>query len=97
MSESSMAHRKEVGDMIAKGTIHMHVCSNKLGSSMAHRKEVGDMIAKGAIVGVLLHSHDLNGVVAQLANAGQHGHAEVQVAVHTRLLARHANVALVDA
>ena len=64
---------------------------------MAHRKEVGDMVAKGAVVGMLLHSHDLDGVVAQLANAGQHGHAEVQVAVHTRLLARHANVALVDA
>lgn len=45
---------------------------------------------------MLLQGHDLDGVVAQLADARQHGHAEVQVAVHTRLLTGHANVALVD-
>ena len=63
----------------------------------AYSKEVGDMVSKGAIVGVLLQGHDLDGIVAQLADARQHGHAEVQVAVHARLLTGHANVTLVDA
>ncbi len=63
----------------------------------AYSKEVGDMVSKGAIVGMLLQGHDLDGVVAQLADAWQHGHAEVQVAVHARLLTGHADVALVDA
>lgn len=63
----------------------------------ADRKEVGDMVAEGAIVGMLLQGHDLDGIVPQLANAWQHGHPEVQVAVHARLLAGHPNVGLIDA
>ena len=63
----------------------------------AYSKEVGDMVSEGAIVGVLLQGHDLDGVVPQLADAWQHGHAEVQVTVHARLLTGHADVALVDA
>ena len=63
----------------------------------AYSKEVGDMVSERAVVGVLLQRHDLYGVVAQLADARQHGHAEVQVAVHSWLLAGHADVALVDA
>ena len=55
------------------------------------------MVSKGAVVSVLLQGHDLNGIVAQLANAWQHSHAEVQVAVDSGLLTGHANVALVDA
>ncbi len=55
------------------------------------------MVSEGAIVGVLLQGHDLDGVVAQLADARQHGHAEVQVAVHAWLLTGHADVAFVDA
>ena len=35
-----------------------------------YRKEVCDMISEGAIVGMLLDSHDLDGIVAQLPNAG---------------------------
>lgn len=62
-----------------------------------YSKEVGDMVSEGAVVGVLLQGHDLDGIVAQLADARQHGHAEVQVAVHARLLTGHADVALVDA
>ncbi len=60
-----------------------------------YSKEVGDMIAKGAIVGVLLKRHDLNGVVSQLADTGQHGHAEVQVAVDAWLLTGHADMAFI--
>ena len=46
---------------------------------------------------MLLECHDLDGIVAQLADAGQHGHAEVQVAVDPGLLTGHPDVALVDA
>ena len=63
----------------------------------AYSKEIGDMVSEGAVVGVLLQGHDLDGIVAQLADARQHGHTEVQVAVHARLLTGHADVALVDA
>lgn len=63
----------------------------------ADRKEVGDMVAEGAIVGMLLQGHDLDGVVPQLPNSGQHGHSEIQVAIHPRLLAGHPNVGLIDA
>ena len=62
-----------------------------------HRKKVGDMVAKATIVGVLLHCHDLDAVVAQLADAGEHVHAEVQVAVDLGFCAAHAHVALIDA
>ena len=55
------------------------------------------MVAKRAVVGVFLERHDLNGIVAKLADAGQHGHTEVQVAVDPGLLAGHADMALVDA
>lgn len=66
-------------------------------SNWTHCKEVGDVVSKGAIVGMLLEGHDLDGVVAQLADTGQHGHAEVQVAVDPGLLTRHADVAFVNA
>ena len=95
-------HSTAVGDMEAKGAVsgmllEGHDMARDQGTESTYSKEVGDMIAEGAVVGVLLQGHDLDGVVAQLADAGQHGHAEVQVAVHARLLAGHADVALVDA
>ena len=70
---------------------------NKRVKGATYSKEVGDMVSKRAVVGVLLQGHDLDGVVPQLADARQHGHAEVQVAVHAWLLTGHADVALVDA
>ena len=61
-----------------------------------HCKEIGDMVSKGSIVRMLLQCHDLDCVVTQLSDSGQHGHPEIQVAVHTRLLTRHTNMAFVD-
>mmetsp|Transcript_12422 Transcript_12422/g.37369 ORF Transcript_12422/g.37369 Transcript_12422/m.37369 type:complete len:439 (-) Transcript_12422:393-1709(-) len=61
------------------------------------RKEVGDVVAEGTVVGVLLHRHDLDGVVAQRPDARQHVVLEVRVAVDLGLLAAHTHVALVDA
>ena len=85
--------KRAIAGMLLEG----HALARDQGTEGAYSKEVGDVIAEGAVVGVLLQGHDLDGVVAQLADAGQHGHAEVQVAVHARLLAGHADVALVDA
>ena len=50
------------------------------------RKEVGDMVSEGAVVGMLLNGHDLDGVVAQRPDPGQHLSFELQVAVDFRLL-----------
>ncbi len=45
----------------------------------AYREEVCDVVAKGAVVGVLLHGHELDGVVAQVADARQHVPRKLQV------------------
>ena len=88
-------------DLCTGTTVHrkrLVTCDLVLGTvTAAHREEVGYVVPKRAIVGVLLQSHDLDRVVSELANAGKHCHAEVQVAVHPGLLTGHANVALVDA
>lgn len=62
----------------------------------AYRKKVGDMVAKGAIVGMLLDRHDLDGIVAQLPDSGQHLLPEGGVAVDFGFCTTHAHVALVD-
>ena len=46
---------------------------------------------------MLLDCHDLDGVVAELADAGQHLVLEFKVGVDLGLVAAHAHVALVDA
>mmetsp|Transcript_38602 Transcript_38602/g.114640 ORF Transcript_38602/g.114640 Transcript_38602/m.114640 type:complete len:500 (+) Transcript_38602:1140-2639(+) len=70
-----------------------------LGSAAARGscKEVGHVVAERAVVRVLLDCHDLDGVVAELADARQHVPAELKVRVDLGLGARHADVALVDA
>ncbi len=55
------------------------------------------MVPEAAVVCVLLHRHDLDGVVAQRPDARQHVAPELQVAVDLGLGAGHAHVALVDA
>ena len=45
---------------------------------------------------MLLYGHDLDAVVSQPGNAGQHREAEFLVGGHLLLLARHADVAFVD-
>ncbi len=55
-------------------------------STRTHPKEVGHMVAEGAVVSVLLDGHDLDCVVAQGSNPGQHGCPEIQVVVHFWLL-----------
>mmetsp|Transcript_10693 Transcript_10693/g.29307 ORF Transcript_10693/g.29307 Transcript_10693/m.29307 type:complete len:435 (+) Transcript_10693:1707-3011(+) len=60
-------------------------------------KEVGNMVAERAVVCMLLDGHDLDSVVARLADARQHVTPEFQVAVDLGLCTAHAHVALVDA
>jgi hypothetical protein len=47
--------------------------------------------------GVLLDGHDLDGVIAELADAREHVLFELEVRVDLRLCGGHAHVALVDA
>ncbi len=54
------------------------------------------MIAEGAVVGVLLHRHQLDRVVSGPGDAWQDEVGEFTVGVHPRLLAGHAGVAFVD-
>mmetsp|Transcript_34329 Transcript_34329/g.87789 ORF Transcript_34329/g.87789 Transcript_34329/m.87789 type:complete len:515 (+) Transcript_34329:637-2181(+) len=61
------------------------------------RKEVGHVVAKGAVVRVLLDGHNLDGVVAIVADARQHILLEVGIRVDDGLLVGHTDVALVDA
>ena len=65
-------------------------------AAAAHGKKVSHVVPKASIVGMLLDSHDLNAVVAQLPDAGKHVAFELEVAVDLWLLAAHADVALVD-
>ena len=54
------------------------------------------MVAKRTVVGVLLNSHNLNGVVAQFHDAWQHLGAKFLVRAYCLLVLRHTDVALVD-
>ena len=62
----------------------------------AQREDVGDLIAEGAIVRMLLKGHDLEDIVAQVRDLGQHIPAEILKSGDSFLLPAHANVALVD-
>ena len=64
--------------------------------AVAGGKERGNMVTEGAVVRVLLHSHDLHGVVTQRGYTRQHIVRKLPVAVNARLLTGHADVALVD-
>ena len=54
------------------------------------------VVTEGAVVGMLLHSHELDGVVAGLCDARQDFVGELTVGMHARFLACHAGVALVN-
>ncbi len=58
--------------------------------------EVADVIAERAVVGVLLHGHELDGVVAVLGYARQHVAAELVVCPDALLVLGHSDVGLVD-
>ena len=55
------------------------------------------MVAEAAVVGVLLHGHQLQGVVALAGDGGQHVAAEGGEVGHGFALRGHAHVSLVDA
>ena len=77
-----MQRHVELSSLLESRSVIMHQWV-----TLSYRKEVGHMVPKRSVVGMLLECHNLDGVVAKLANARQHGHAEVQVAVDARLLA----------
>ena len=54
------------------------------------------VIAKRAVVGVLLDSHNLNGIISVGCHARQHIGAELVVASHSLLISCHTYVALID-
>mmetsp|Transcript_57353 Transcript_57353/g.181562 ORF Transcript_57353/g.181562 Transcript_57353/m.181562 type:complete len:632 (+) Transcript_57353:346-2241(+) len=62
-----------------------------------HAEEVGDVVPEGAVVGVLLHRHDLERVVPKVADAREDLGAELVVGVHLGVDGGHAHVALIDA
>mmetsp|Transcript_35037 Transcript_35037/g.85875 ORF Transcript_35037/g.85875 Transcript_35037/m.85875 type:complete len:423 (-) Transcript_35037:169-1437(-) len=62
-----------------------------------HGEEVGDVVPERRVVRVLLHRHELHGVVAQRGDARQHVVRKLHVAVDLGLHAGHADVRLVDA
>ena len=59
-------------------------------------KEIGNLVAKGCIVRMLHDSHDLNGVVTQILDAGQRVLTELIEGADFALLLRHTDVALID-
>lgn len=61
-----------------------------------HCKEIGDMVAKRAIVGMLLYSHDLDGIVSQVSYPWQHLLPEAGVTVDFGLCRAHSHVALIN-
>mmetsp|Transcript_34629 Transcript_34629/g.98120 ORF Transcript_34629/g.98120 Transcript_34629/m.98120 type:complete len:285 (-) Transcript_34629:493-1347(-) len=62
----------------------------------ANCKGVGDVVAKGRVVCVLLHCHELDGVVAKFLHSGQHVVFELKVGGHLGLCGSHANMRLID-
>ena len=62
-----------------------------------HGEEAADVVAEAAVVGVLLHGHQLHTVVALGLDAGEDVGSEVRVASHFWLFAGDAHVGLVYA
>ena len=61
------------------------------------REEAGDVVPEAAVIRMLHHGHQLHDVVPGRLDARQHAVAELRVGRHLPLLARHADVGLVDA
>ena len=95
-------HGMRVYDVHDDGNAHLVGGVNHLlqvlrrAEATAGSEEAADVIAKGAIVGMLLDSHDLNGVVAVLLDARQHVLGKLLVGAYLLSILSHAHVALVD-
>mmetsp|Transcript_3077 Transcript_3077/g.5032 ORF Transcript_3077/g.5032 Transcript_3077/m.5032 type:complete len:310 (-) Transcript_3077:775-1704(-) len=59
-------------------------------------EEVGHVIAEGGVIGMLLNGHDLDGIIAEVADAREHVTLELGVAVDLGLTTGHSDVAFVD-
>ena len=59
------------------------------------RKETGNLIAKAAIIGMLHDSHQLDGVIACLFDAGQHLLGELPIGTYFSLLLGHTHMRFV--
>ena len=89
--------------------IHQHDQSQSMGlinhrlelirrsAATAGGKEIGHVVSEAPVIGMLLNGHDLDGIVTEFANSGQHLFSELEIAVHFGLLTRHPHVTLVDA
>ena len=68
----------------------------RIALSRARGEVACDMVSEGAVVGVLLHSHQLNAVVATLLDVGKHIICKLSVLGHFAILGAHAHMRLIN-
>ena len=64
--------------------------------AVAGGEEGGDVVAEGAVVGVLLHGHELHEVVAERVHTRQHFIRKLSIAVNAGFFPAHTHMRLVD-
>ncbi len=78
--------------LYSKGTMrhfcHMAAVIASIHSRKAYREEVCHVVAEGAVVGMLLHCHQLDCVVAQAADPRQHFLCKLHVRVDLHIEAK---------
>mmetsp|Transcript_5318 Transcript_5318/g.7197 ORF Transcript_5318/g.7197 Transcript_5318/m.7197 type:complete len:466 (+) Transcript_5318:635-2032(+) len=86
-------------DLQAVGVRGVNEVLELIGGAAAgrHGEEVSDVVSEGAVECMLLHCHELDGIVPQLGGAWHHIAGKLQVGGNLGLRRRHAHVALVDA
>ncbi len=86
----------DYGNALAVGVVYQCLEFIRGAEAGTQGKEIGHLIAEGAVIGMLLQSHDLDGVVAEFLNARKDIPAEFLEGAHFLLFSCHADVALVD-
>ena len=86
----------DYGNALAVGVVYQCLEFIRGAEAGTQGKEIGHLIAEGAVIGMLLQSHDLDGVVAEFLNARKDIPAEFLEGAHFLLFCCHADVALVD-
>ena len=92
-----MDHVEQHADAHAVRLVHQVLQIFGVAAARRHRERARHVVPERAVVRVLLHRHQLHGVVPQLLDARQDVVRELAVGVHLRLEAGHAHVRLVDA
>ena len=60
------------------------------------REKIGHLVTEGAVIGMLLNRHQLDGVVPQIPDAGQHVVRKLPVGTDAFLILAHADMGFVD-